>query len=117
MIVQPGGPLLGPFRMVLAHDDVSQPQPVWLEYGHEPTEDYQRHDLRVPVEIRRDRIGQAGHRVKLHVPHVRRERFRDAPVKIGEIALARHVDAHGTGSLDLERIDMYVRRHRRATLP
>lgn len=116
MIVQPRGPLLGPFRVILAHDNVSQSQAIRFEYRHDPTEGDQRPDLRVSVEIRGNRIREAWHHIDLRILCVWRECFYDAPVKVGEIAVARHVDAHGTGSLDLER-SICTFRHQRAILP
>lgn len=49
VIIQPSGPLLGPFRVIFAHDDVAQSQPVRLEYRHDPTEGDQRRNLCVPI--------------------------------------------------------------------
>jgi len=107
VIIQPSGSLPGSFRMIFAHHNVSQSQSVRLEYRHDPTEDDQRRDLRVPIQIRRYRIRQARHQIDLYILRVRCEGFHDAPVKVGEIAVARHIDAYGIGSLDLE-IDIYT---------
>lgn len=107
MIIQPSSSLLGSFRMIFAHHNVSQSQSVRLEYRHNPAEDDQCRNLRVPIQIRRYGIRQAGHQIDLYILRVRREGFHDVPIKVGEITIARHIDAHGIGSLDLE-IDIYT---------
>lgn len=103
MIIQPGSPLPGSFRVILAHHYVPQPQSVGFKYRNDPAESDQRRYMRIPVQVGRAGIWKAGSHIDLSVACVRRESSHDAPVKVGEVAVARHIDAHGIGSLHLQR--------------
>lgn len=101
VVVEPDGALLGADRVVVAHDPVSEAQPVGFQQGEEPAQDQERTDLDVAVVIGRDRIGEARYRVDLQLGTQGSEGFDDALEEVGQETFAFYSHGGHVGGCDL----------------